>query len=391
MQLKANLFDRWSVSLLTAAGLFTAPNAFAQNAPYPQQPAPYGQQPYPQAQPYPQQQQQPYPQQQQQPYPQQQAYPQQPPQAYPQGQPYPQQPYPQQQPYGQYTPPAATPPKPAVRGDGEFNFLLGASAVYGIGSGVWIDGLAKASDPGLALIAPVALGAAVPVGVFFWDRAAPFNPGVPASMATGITLGAVEGFAIAATQAQHSATGSEWSFGTASTVTWVFASGGAVGGWAFGEWLQPDPKSMGFIAGGAGWGAIAGSLFGAGVSGRDWKDGASVAGLIGYNVGLLGAGALSTVYTPSWTTQKWMWVGFGAGAAAASIVYPFYLLSPNSDPKHGLVANSLGGLAGLALAGVFTANFSDGDEKKGASAPPFQIGFAPTPGGGGQMTAYGMW
>jgi len=349
---------------------------------------PQTQQPYPQAQPYPQQP-QPYPQ--AQPYPQQpqpyaqQPYPQQQPQAYPQAQPYP------QQPYSPYTPPPATARPAAQRGDGEFNFLLGASAVYGIGSGVWIDGLAKVTDPGLALIAPVALGAAVPVGVFFWDRAAPFNPGVPASMATGITLGAVEGFAIAATQAQHSAAGNEWSFGTASTVTWVFASGGAVGGWAFGEWLQPDPKSMGFIAGGAGWGAIAGSLFGAGVSGRDWKDGASVAGLVGYNVGLLGAGALSTVYTPSWTTQKWMWIGFASGTAAASIVYPFYLLSPSSDPKHGLVANSIGGVAGLALAGVLTANLSDGDDKKGASAPPFQVGFAPSPGGGGQMTAYGMW
>ena len=56
-------------------------------------------------------------------------------------------------------------------------------------------------------------------------------------------------------------------------------------------------------------------MIGIAASGKDWKDGASVAGLIGYNVGILGAGAISLAHTPSWQSQKYMWLGYLAGGA----------------------------------------------------------------------------
>jgi len=406
-----------------------------QPAPTPQQPAPppvYPQQPAPPPQGYPQQPQQPpqgypqqppqgYPQQQQPaPYPQQpqpsQGYPQQqpppgyppqqpgyPPQGYPQQQPppgyppqqpgYPPQGYPQQQPPPGYQPPPPPPasPYPYVRPPrgsdyrtpGEMVALYGTSLAYGVGSGIWIDSLGHTSDPGIAFIAPLAIGAGVPVGLYFLDRYSQFHRGVPSSIATGLSLGAVEGIAVAATQWQLSGHNgpNTWSFATDATLTWTVSTLGGMGGYAFGEWLRPDPRALGFISGGAGWGAIAGTLLGAGISTGDGASGAAVGGLVGYNVGILATGALSLYYVPSWRSQKYMWAGFVGGTAAASVVYIFYLFS-NADPRHGLIANAVGGLAGLGLASALTANMTDDDAtmnavRTGVWTPPFQIGVTP--------------
>jgi hypothetical protein len=337
-----------------------------------------------------------YPQQQQGYPPQQQGYP--PPQ--PQG-PYngpppngPQ--YPYNQPPPGYLAPAPPPPTPAapsdMRGPGEMAFLYGASAAYGVGTGVWIDALGKVSDPGIAFIAPLVLGAAGPIGVYFLDQGVNLHRGVPASISTGLTLGAIEGLAIAGTQAQLSDPGNGWSFRGGASLTWTLATAGGIGGYAFGEWLHPDPRSLGFIASGSGWGALSGAMLGAGASGGGgaWKDGAMIGGLIGYNAGILAAGALSVAYVPSWQTQKYMWIGYAAGTAATSIVYAFYLFS-DADPKHGLIANSLGGLAGVAIAAALTANMTDDDGGKQAWVPPFQLGFTPLPQGGAAATAYGTF
>ncbi len=360
--------------LLSSISLATAHDASAQ------QPQQFPQQ-QPQQFPPPQQQQQFPPQQQPQQFPQQQQQ-----QFPPQQQQFPQQQQPQFGPppgYGQ-PPPMQPPPPPAndKRSNGEMTFLYGTSLLYGVGSGIWIDALGKVSDPGLAIIAPLALGAAAPIGVYFWDDYSKLHKGVPSSIATGLSLGAIEGLAVAGVQWQSQSGGPKaWSFKTETTITWIFASGGGVGGYAFGEWLRPDPRSLSFIASGAGWGAIAGTEFGIGVSGRDWKDGASIGGIIGYNAGIAATGALSTVYVPSYETQKYMWLGFLGGTAVSSVVYVFYLFS-DSDPKHGLIANSVGGLAGLGLAAAFTANYKDSDDTKktGGTGPlPFQLGFTPAP------------
>ena len=349
---------------LVAGALALAPDAAAQQ-PYPQQPPPpYPQQPYPQQQPYPPQ--QPYPQQ----------YP---PPAYP---PRPGYPPPG---YG-YPPPQPPPPPPqppTTRSRGEMTFLYVTSGLYGVGSGIWLDALFKIKDPGLAAIMPLTLGAAAPIGVFFWDDyGGPLHRGVPASIATGLTLGAVEGVAIAGLQWQHTREkGDDWSFQTQTTVTWIMATGGGVGGWAFGEWLRPDPRSLGFIASGAGWGAVSGTLLGAGVSGSAWKDGASIAGLIGYNVGIFGTGAISILHTPSWESQKYMWMGYGIGTLAACLVYPFYLFVEDAEVKRGLVANALGGLAGAGIAGALTWDLRDPEDapRAGHWKPPFDIAVLPAP------------
>jgi hypothetical protein len=432
--------------------LLVASHANAQQPGYPppqQQPAP---QPYPQAPPqqgYPQPL-QPLPPQQQQPqYPPPQ-YPQQPPaQTYPQPQPapqptypqqgypppqtYPQQPYPQQQlpppgyqqppppgyqqqvappgyaqmppPPGYMPPPPAQPLAPPVpdgkRDQGEMMALYTTSILWGVGSGIWIDGLANISDPAIGSITPLVLGAAAPIAMYVWDNYDNFDRGVPSSIATGLTLGAIEGIAISGTQWQNTGNGgpNTWNFQTQSSMTWALSTAGGVGGFLYGEWFKPDPRSLSFIVSGAGWGAMSGLLIGAGAESPSWAggsgtnapqsfgDGASVGGLIGYNGGILATGVLTVAgYTPSWRAQQAMWLGYFLGTAAGSLVYLGYIGQP--DVHHGMIANGIGGLAGIGIAAVLTANTKDTAK---AWIPPIQVGVAPTGNGGAALSAYGTW
>jgi hypothetical protein len=268
-------------------------------------------------------------------------------------------------------------------------YLYGVGAAYGIGTGIWIDGLAGVNDPGIALLAPLVLGGAVPIGFYVWDSQQEFDRGVASSLATGLLLGGIEGIAVDGLQWQLTGNGgpSTWDFNTKTTVAFVGATAGGVGGYAFGEWLQPDPRSLAFIASGAGWGSITGILFGSGLvaSGTDWKDGAAVGGFVGYNAGIVATGALSAVYTPSWESLKYMWLGDLIGMVATTPVYLFYL--GGGEARHGLIANAVGGLAGIGVAAALTANMTD----SGTSSwtPPFHLAISPTRGGGLQATALG--
>jgi hypothetical protein len=269
-------------------------------------------------------------------------------------------------------------------------YLYGVGLAYGVGTGIWIDSVANITDPGIAFIPPLAFGAAVPIGLYFWDQGAEFDRGVPSSMGTGILLGGLEGIAISGLQWQLTGNGgpSSWSLPTWSTITFLTATGGGLGGYAFGEWFQPDPRSLGFIASGAGWGAITGILFGSGVVSGDWKDGAAVWGFAGYNAGILATGVLSTVYVPSWQTIKYMWLGDLLGTLATTPVYLFYIGS-SADPRHGLIANAVGGLAGIGLAAALTANMTD--SSTASWLPPFQLAVGPTQYGGVELTAFGQF
>jgi hypothetical protein len=270
-------------------------------------------------------------------------------------------------------------------------YLYGMSAAYGVGAGIWIDSLAGITDPGLALITPLALGAAIPLGVYAWDSDAEFDRGVAASMATGLLLGGIEGIAIDGLQWQFTGNGSTttWAFSTQTSVTFLAATLSGIGGYSFGEWLQPDPRSLGFIASGAGWGAMAGVLFGAGVVDGDWKDGSAVWGFAGYNAGILATGILSTVYTPSWQSMKYMWLGDVVGTVATTPVYLFYIGS-SADPRHGLIVNALGGVVGLSVAAALTANMVDPPESA-SWRPPFDLAVGPTPHGGAELNAFGQF
>jgi hypothetical protein len=276
-------------------------------------------------------------------------------------------------------------------------FLYGTGIAYGVGTSVWVDALAKvkASDLGVAFVAPAAFGALVPVGLYVWDYVDEFDRAVPSTMATGMLLGGVEGIAISGLQWQLTADNGHaktWNFRGQTTAAFLGATAGGVGGYLFGEYLQPDPRSLALIASAAAWGTANGILLGGGVvsTSSDIWDGAAVWGFAGYNAGIVAAGLVSTVYVPSWQTIKYMWLGDFLGTVATTPVYLFYIGQSGDNLHHGMIANAVGGLAGLAIATVLTANMTDGPSAA-SWTPPFQLAVAPMEHGGAMMQAFGQF
>jgi hypothetical protein len=298
------------------------------------------------------------------------------------------------------------------RDNGEMVFLYATSAAWGLGTGIWIDSVAGVNDPGVGFIAPALLLAAAPIAIYLWDNYDNFDRGVPSSIATGLTLGAIEGIAISGTQWQLTGNGGSgtWGFSGQTSLTFAVSTAGGVAGYFYGEWFKPDPRSLSFIVSSAGWGAMSGLFIGAGAESPTWcnggcvnagdplappgpspavyfGDGASIGGLIGYNAGIVASGVLTLAnYIPSWRTQQAMWLGYFLGTAAGSLVYFGYI--GQSDAHHGMIANGVGGLAGVGLAAALTANQTDTAK---AWVPPIQIGVAPTPYGGAALQAFGSW
>jgi hypothetical protein len=84
-----------------------------------------------------------------------------------------------------------------------------------------------------------------------------------------------------------------------------------------------------------------------------------------------------------------MWLGDVLGTLVTTPVYLFYIGS-SAEPRHGLIANAVGGLAGIGLAAALTANMTD-DGATTSWMPPFQLAVGPTSTGGAQVTAYGQF
>jgi hypothetical protein len=304
----------------------------------------------------------------QQPLPQQQ--PQFPQQQFPQQQPqFPQQQFPQQQP--QFSQPQfpQQQPLPRTRTPLEIGALYGVSAAYGVGMGVWLSTEADIGDPALFLIAPAVLGVAGPVGVYLFDRTGP-KRGVPAAIATGALIGAGEGLGVWSYQHVSSTKENEWGFRGLARAEAIGSTLGAAGGVALGYLQQPSPKSSLLMSSAVLWGSAVGSMFGYGATaanqgyGRS-NDGASLGGLIGFNVGLGAAAGLSAVYIPTYKSLGAMWLGAGIGFAASLPVYLLYARDGGPPAKRGLIFSGVATTLGIGAGALFTLNSQDS-----ASADP---------------------
>jgi hypothetical protein len=259
-----------------------------------------------------------------------------------------------QQPY-QYAPPVSR-----TRSGTEITVLYAASAVYGVGLGVWIGSEAHIKDPGLFLVAPAILGVAGPVGVYLLDNPA-MPRGMPGAIASGLVIGAGEGIGIASYQFVSTGSEKAWGFRGLSRSTVIGATLGGAGGVALGYLQDPSPKSSLLTTSAVVWGAAIGTMFGYGASatGEGYSranDSAALGGLIGFNVGLAAAAGLSTVYIPTYRALTYMWAGAGVGALVSLPVYAAYAGKNAPPAKHGLVFSGvttmLGIGAGAMLAGT---------------------------------------
>jgi hypothetical protein len=278
---------------------------------------------------------------------------------------------------------------PAGASDSEVGALYAVSVGYGIGTGIWLDAELGVDDPGLQFLPPAILGVAAPVGVFFLNR--PRMPrGMPAAIATGMFIGAGEGLGLAGYQFAHAQSGDEPSFTAVTRSVFLGSTAGTVVGYIAAVTMEPSPKTSVLMASSVTWGTVVGSMWGYGssTSGTDWStsnDTAALGGLIGFNAGLVGAAALSTVWVPSYESLSWMWIGFGAGLAISLPVYVFYA-GGDHDARRGLIVQGTLGTLGLVAGAVFTIDAHDFGlnehrSEEVASKPSKQPAFQITGGG----------
>jgi hypothetical protein len=300
--------------------------------------------------------------------------------------------------------PAWVPPSPWSQSaqsatDIELGTLYGVSTGFGVGTGIWLDAELGIDDPGLQFLAPGILGVAAPVTVFLLNR--PRMPrGMPAAISAGMAIGAGEAVGIASLQYVHAKEGNAWGFKGFSRSVFIGSTVGLGAGATAAFVMEPSPKTSLLVGSGVAWGTVIGSMFGyggtqAGSSFGEANDKTAIAGLVGYNVGLLGTAALSMVYIPTYQSLAWMWVGFGAGTAVSLPVYLFYA-GGDHDARRGLIFQGAAATLGLAAGAIFTIDSSDfakdsrssmakiDEREKGQ--PPIQVtggGLMPVPGGMG--------
>jgi hypothetical protein len=194
----------------------------------------------------------------------------------------------------------------------------------------------------------------------------------------------------------HASEKDAWGFKGFARSVFIGSIGGAVLGYATAVAMEPSPKTSLLLGSSAAWGAVVGSMFGYGGSAAgsdfgDANDSASLGGLIGYNVGLAGAAALSTVWVPSYYSLQWMWIGFGAGAAVSLPVFLLYA-GGDHDARRGLIFMGTASMLGLGAGGILTMDSKDSAQSTGSGLfgeserSPVRVtsaGFMPVPGGMG--------
>jgi hypothetical protein len=192
----------------------------------------------------------------------------------------------------------------------------------------------------------------------------------------------------------HASSADEWGFRGFARSVFLGSTAGTAAGFVASMTMEPSPKTSILLGSSVAWGTVIGSMFGYGGSNGDFGDAndvTSLGGLIGYNAGLVGAGALSMVWVPTYKSIAWMWTGFGAGIAVSLPIYLFYA-GGNHEARRGLIFQGTAGTLGLLAGAVFSLDSQDFSMSDGSglfgSKPnaPIQVtggGLMPVPGGMG--------
>jgi hypothetical protein len=272
---------------------------------------------------------------------------------------------PQPAPGGYMAPP---PSSRRASSDLEIGTLYVSSAAYGVGTGLWLNAELGIKDPALGFITPALLGVGGPVAVYFLDQ--PKMPrGIPGAISLGLTLGALQGTNLWLYQFTSAKSSDAWGGRGFARSVFIGSTLGGAAGAAVGFLQEPSPKLSLFVGSGGLWGSAIGSMMGYGASTGatygDRNDGLTLGNLIGFNVGMVATGALSTAWLPGYKQMTFMWIGAGVGFGAT---LPIYLLYAGSDrpARRGLIAQGIGTAIGIAAGGIFTfydPDWSTGDNQ----------------------------
>jgi hypothetical protein len=210
-----------------------------------------------------------------------------------------------------------------------------------------------------------------------------------------VLIGAGEGLGIWSYEFVRAKKPDAWGFHGLARAEAIGSTLGAAGGLALGYLQSPSPKSSLLLSSSVVWGTVVGSMFGYGgtAAHRGYglsNDGAALGGLVGYNVGLAAAAAVSAVYIPSYSSLTAMWLGGGIGFAASLPVYLFYTKDSGPPAKRGLIFSGVATTLGIGAGALLTWDSRD-SASSDSEAPRFARvdGFAPfvVQGGAGLSVA----
>jgi hypothetical protein len=212
---------------------------------------------------------------------------------------------------------------------------------------------------------------------------------MPAAIAAGMAIGTGEGVGIASYQFVHSNSADEWGFRGFARSVFIGSTAGTAAGYLASVTMEPSPKTSMLLGSGVMWGTVIGSMFGYGGSNGafgDANDVTSLGGLVGYNAGLVGAGALSMVWVPTYKSLAWM-DGFRSRRWLSLPIYLSTQAAP--DARRGLIfqgtAGTLGLLAARSSRSTRGLRLSDGPAFRG------QAHRSAAGTGGGLMPVPGEW
>jgi hypothetical protein len=180
--------------------------------------------------------------------------------------------------------------------------------------------------------------------------------GQPMAITAGLLLGAGEGLGIWGTQRVSANADNAWGFRGLSRAAALGSTIGGVAGYFAGEFLEPPPTTSFMAVSGAFWGTAIGSMFAYGSTDGSWgksNDRTSVGGLVGYNVGMIAAGGLGSIFVPTETQLAWMWSGAGIGAAVSLPVFLLYAGDGGPPARRGFVFMGTATTLGIVAGAVF--------------------------------------
>jgi hypothetical protein len=239
-----------------------------------------------------------------------------------------------------------------LRSSGEMTLLYTTAFVYGLGTSTWVALMTQPKNLGGAVLPFAVLTTAAVGGVSLADGYRPFRRGVPQSIASGAYLGLGEGIWLVGIQHAGAARrddGSAWDSKRVASVLWGGATLGAIGGGVVGALRQPTPGRVSFTLSTSLWGGLVTSFAASAVSTDERRrtEQAFTAGMIGYNVGLVGGLIFAPSVAPSVARVRFVDLGgIGGGLIGAGV---YTLAVGGGESRASLGAASVGTLMGLGF------------------------------------------
>jgi len=283
------------------------------------------------------------------------------------------------------------------RSSGEIATLYLAAVAYGLGTGAYISILAEPESVSGVTVPLLVMGSAMPLTVYFLDRASPFRYGTPSAISAGLAVGALEGALFTSWYQAQADRADEITAKTAATLVWLPTTIGALAGGVLGEKVGTTPGRAELLAAGGAYGAAITGLTVSSIvdDNPEADDAVLLSAAIAANAGLVGGYLLGRRWSPGVARVRYIQLGGLSGGLGTGLLYMTFA-DENSDGRAFGALTAAGIVGGLALATWLTEDMPQDrrpDDPQAATAAPAEANLliSPTPDGGLTFGAFGVF